>query len=115
MAQLGGVRVILSSMECHIEDEEIQWHALQTLWRLALNELVRDVIVQEGGKEAIKNAMDAHPMNKKDIQFWGELTLTQLETPPDDYDESDQDHHVPEWLIDILIAILLVAFLRTLY
>jgi hypothetical protein len=29
IAQLGGIKAILSAMERHVDDEELQWHALQ--------------------------------------------------------------------------------------
>ncbi|KAL3909309.1 MAG: hypothetical protein SGARI_002666 [Bacillariaceae sp.] len=48
VAQLGGVSLVLEAMKTHLSDEDLQFYALQLLWRLAFNDWVRDAIVKQG-------------------------------------------------------------------
>jgi hypothetical protein len=117
IAQLGGIKAVLSAMERHVDEEELQWHALQTLWRLSFNDLVRSLIVKQGGNDIIQMVMDEHPSNHKDIQFWGELTIKHLQFPVELEleDDGDQNADLPDWLVDLLIALSLAIFFRSLY
>ncbi len=112
IAQLGGISAILTAMTTHLNDEDLQYHALQTLWRLTFNDWVRDKIVKMGTVDAIRQAMATHPSSKEYVQFWGELTLKNLEDPQDEiFDGLD----LPTWLIDLAIIIILLVFFRSLY
>jgi hypothetical protein len=114
VAQLGGISAILSAMKNH-HDETLQWHALQALWRLSFNDWVRGRIVKTGSADVIRQTMAAHPTSKEYVQFWGDLALKHLEEPPSEIILDGDSPEVPEWLIDVVIAILLLVFFLSLY
>jgi hypothetical protein len=118
IAQLGGVRSVLAAMTAHVGNEELQWHAMQTLWRLSFNDLVRSCIVKEGGDDVVRMVMKEHPTNHKDVQFWGELTISHLRFPTEygsDGEGQGTDADLPDWLVDLLVVLSLVIFFRSLY
>jgi hypothetical protein len=113
-AQLGGILAIITAMKAHRHEEQLQWHALQALWRLSLNDWVRDSIVKKGGADIIRQTMDDHPTSTEYVHFWGDLLLNHLREPPIEiYLEPSQD--LPDWLIDLGVAMLLVLFFGSLY
>jgi hypothetical protein len=113
-AQLGGISAITTAMKAHRNDEHLQWHALQALWRLSLNDWVRERIVKKGSAHIIRETMADHQTSKEYVHFWGDLLLRHLREPPMEiYFGGSRD--VPEWLIDLGVAILLVLFFRSLY
>jgi hypothetical protein len=115
IAQLGGVSLILEAMTTHLEEEDVQFHAMQTLWRLTFNDWVRDAIVKKGSFRTIRKSMLAHSESQEYVQFWGDLLLKHLNMPPDNDSCSDDDFVLPDWLIDVTVAIVLLMFFRSLY